>query len=194
MRPVARQAAIGAALGLALLGGAYVRVRRETGRWWTRAERLCACNGPAIISLHGLTPVPMGGLDRVADAQARSLSEGCNDLRVAVARRTFVDNLRGVSLRVRPTAEHQRTQREVARSLGLMCGEEHQRFWRDLRAHHERIRTAPDDTPREIVRVSAEALRVRDAMCARRAVLGGPPQGYELDALDADRQSRTCAE
>ena len=86
-----------------------------------------------------------------------------------------IESLRGAPLRVVPTAEHQRAQRDVARELGLTCGDEHRRFWDDLRAHHERIRTSPDDTPREIVRVSAEALRVRDAMCARRAVLGAPP-------------------
>jgi hypothetical protein len=189
-----RRAAVVAAIALALLGAAWLRARRQRDLWWARAERLCACNGPTLVALHGLTPVPMGGLDRVTEAQSRSLVAGCDDLRVAVSRRTAVESVRDAPLRVTPTAEHQRAQREVARALGLACGDEHRRFWDDLRAHHERIRTSPDDTPREIVRVSAEALRVRDAMCARRAVLGLPARGYDLTAADADRQGRTCGE
>lgn len=181
-------------LALALGLAAWMRVRQQRNLWWARAEKLCACNGPALIALHGLTPVPMGGLDRVGEAQSRTLVAGCNDLRVAVTHRGAIESLRGAPLRVVPTAEHQRAQRDVARELGLTCGDEHRRFWDDLRAHHERIRTSPDDTPREIVRVSAEALRVRDAMCARRAVLGAPPAGYALTAADADRQGRTCGE
>jgi hypothetical protein len=189
-----KRLAIAVVVSAAVLGAMGLRARQQRNLWWARAEKLCACNGPALIALHGLTPVPMGGLERVGEAQSRSLVAGCNDLRAAVSRRAAIEDLRGAPLRVTPLAEHQRAQRDVARALGLTCGDEHRRFWEDLRAHHERIRTSPDDTPREIVRVSAEALRVRDAMCARRAVLAMPPQGYALTAVDADRQGRTCGE
>jgi hypothetical protein len=186
-RPLAALAVV-----LALAAGAYLRVRQQRARWWTRVERLCACNAPVVRRLDAMSHVPIGGFDRVVAAQVRTLTAGCEDLRAAMTRRSAVESLRDTALRVSPTPAHDRAQRDIARELALTCGEEHHVFWNDLRART--ARNNQDDTPREIVRVASEFLRVRDAMCARRAALSGPPARYDLSARDADRQGRTCGE
>ncbi len=189
-----RRLAIALAVGAVLGGAVWLRRSREQARWWNRVERLCACNRPVVTQLRALASVPAGGLDQVALAQQRALEGTCDDLRAAMARRTLREQVAGTPLSVRVGVSHRNAQRDVTRTLALTCGEEHHRFWDDLRTETTRDHGGDAPVAREMARVAGDILRIRDGMCARRSSLSAPPADYVLTAADADTQGRSCGE
>lgn len=176
--------------GLVAAAGVVARLRAR--RWSSIVERLCACNEATLAQMRALRAVPAGGLDRVLAAQERGLVAGCDRLRAAVQTRSVVATLRSDVLDVVVSGAHARAQRDVARELALLCGDEHRVFWEGLRASVARDAPAADGALRAVVGRAATHLRVRDSMCARRAVLGAPPQPYVLTRAAAEHDARQC--
>lgn len=187
----------GAALALAVVAlmvlGAYLRVRSVRARWNAAIERICICQAPAVARLEAIRRDGRGGLDRVLGAEARVLQGHCDDLRAALPRQGAWRLLRASPMEVPPGVVHTRASRELGRELGLMCGDEHRAFWEGLRAQlrHDG-QTPPADVSALVLRIATEHLRVRDAMCDRRAVLGAPPTAYTLALDDARRNAASC--
>lgn len=179
------------AIGLAALG-LWGRARSQRARWWSRVERLCACHEPTLARMAALQEIAPGGLDRVLAAQRRSLAGECDDLRVAMARRAALQDVAGAPLPVEPTEAHRAAQRDVARALGLMCGDEHRVFWTGLRDRVARDQAAGAGASPAVLRMATEQLRIRGAMCAGRASLSAPPGPYALTAAEADAQGARC--
>lgn len=196
--PALRRAAVLAALGAVVVFGGVglaVRARRDRAAWWTRAERLCACGDSTRAQLGRLAQDARdsGGLGDVAAAQRALLQSDCDDVRVAVQRRAWGDELARRPLRVIATDAHHERSRAVVRSLDRMCGQANEDLWRsvalDLEAH------AHDPPGSELHRVRATAashLAVRDTMCHERERLSVPPRSYVLSAVEADRQASEC--
>lgn len=168
------------------------RARRRTAAWWTSVERICACHVPAMRQLDDIARTASGGLDRVARAQRQSLAGECTDLRAAMTRRSWSDRASDAPLRVMPERGHREAAREVARAMGLMCGDEHREFWAALSARVEgRAPESATDDPR-IVRAAREYIRVRESMCMRRVALTMSPQPYTLTREEAARTAAEC--
>jgi hypothetical protein len=168
------------------------RARRRTAAWWTSIERICACHVPAMRQLDDIARTASGGLDRVARAQRQALAGECTDLRAAMTRRTWSDRASEAPLRVVPERGHREAAREVARAMGLMCGDEHREFWAALTARVEgRTPESQSDDPR-IVRAAREYVRIRESMCMRRLALTMPPQPYTLTREEAARTAAEC--
>ncbi|MDB4932132.1 MAG: hypothetical protein JWM10_4616, partial [Myxococcaceae bacterium] len=134
-----------------------------------------------------------GGLAEVAAAQRELLQSDCDDLRLAVSRRSWADELRRRPLRVTATDRQHQLAGRVAESIGVMCGARHAEFWQrlgdDLAVHaHD---STPDDLA--VVRTLARGhLAIRQGMCADRARLTAQPRSYEISAEDAERQAAEC--
>jgi len=181
---------------LAFVGaGLTVRARRDRATWWARAERICSCGDATRRDLGRLAQDARdsGGLGAVAGAQRALLQADCDDLRVAVSRRSWSDEVARRPLRVIATDAHHQRAAAVTRSLATMCSGSNDELWQavalDLAAHASD--PPGDDAHRVRVTVGAH-LRVRDAMCRDRARLSVTPRSYVLSALDADRQSSEC--
>lgn len=170
-----------------------VRARRSRAGWWGRAERICACGAPTRRALGRLGQMADGGLAEVAAAQRALLQSDCDDLRLAVSRRSWADELRRRSLRVTATdLQHERAA-AVGEAIAVMCGPRHAEFWQrlsnDLAAH-------ANDPPRDdlaVIRTLARGhLAIRQGMCAGRTRLAAPPRSYVIGAEDAERQASEC--
>lgn len=187
--------AVVVASALILGAGFSVRARRDRAAWWTRTERICACGEGTRRDLARLAgdARDSGGLGEVAAAQRALLQADCDDLRVAVSRRAWGDELRRRPLRVIATDAHHQRAEAVSRSLAAMCGGANEELWqgvaRDLQAHAD---DPPGDELYRVRQTVAAHLRVRNAMCADRARLTVAPRSYTLSAFDADRQASRC--
>lgn len=194
--PSRRSLGVAAALALLALGStlAAVRARRSRAAWWGRAERVCACGESTRRALGRLSQEAVGGLGEVAGAQRALLQSDCDDLRVAVSRRTWSDELAGRPLRVIATEQHHQSAASVTRSLEAMCGGAHEEFWQrlslDLAAHQGE---SPADDPYRVRATARGHLAIRRAMCADRARLTVAPRSYALSPADAERQASECA-
>lgn len=182
----AASAAAALAVTCAAIAGA-VRARGDRARWIAESERLCACNAPVTRRMASMQRIAPGGLDRVLAAQSRALAAGCDDLRVAVARRSWWHGLRRLQLWVEPGDAHRAATRELTHAMGLMCGDEHRVLWENLRARLAAGTAEPPGSPPDAARVAREFLRVRDGMCGRREALTVPPRQYTLTLAEAAR-------
>jgi len=193
--PSRRSLFVAAALTLLALGSTItaVRARRSRAAWWGRAERICACGESTRRALGRLSQEAVGGLGEVAGAQRALLQSDCDDLRVAVSRRSWSDELSGRPLRVIATEQHHQRAASVTRSLDAMCGGAHEEFWErlslDLAAHSGE---APADDPYRVRATARGHLAIRQAMCADRSRLTIAPRSYTLSAADAERQASEC--
>lgn len=193
--PSRRSLGVAAALALLALGStiAAVRARRSRAAWWGRAERVCACGESTRRALGRLSQEAVGGLGEVAGAQRALLQSDCDDLRVAVSRRSWSDELAGRPLRVIATEQHHQRAASVSRSLEAMCGGAHEEFWQrlslDLAAHPV---VAPADDPYRVRATARGHLSIRQAMCAGRSRLTIAPRSYALTPADAERQASEC--
>lgn len=191
-----RSPGVAAALALLALFSIVmaVRARRSRAAWWGRAERVCACGEPTRRSLGRLSQEAVGGLGEVAGAQRALLQSDCDDLRVAVSRRSWADELTARPLRVVATEQHHQRAASVARSLDAMCGSANEEFWQrlslDLAAHPGE---APADDPYRVRATARGHLAIRQAMCADRSRLTVAPRSYSLSPADAERQAAECA-
>ena len=178
------------ALGALFLG---LRARRSRAAWWGRAERVCACGEATRRALGRLSQEAVGGLGEVAGAQRALLQSDCDDLRVAVSRRSWSDELARRPLRVIATDQHHDRAASVSRALGLMCSGSNDEFWQrlslDLAAHAD---DPPADDPYRVRATARGHLTIREAMCADRSRLTVAPRSYGLSETDADRQAAEC--
>lgn len=186
-------AALAAVSALVAALVAWSRVRDRRAEWWGRAERVCTCGNATRRALGRLAQVADGGLAEVAAAQRDLLQSDCDDLRLAVSRRTWADELRERPLRVTATDRQHELAGRVTAAIGVMCGARHAEFWQrlgdDLAAHARD--SVPDDLA--VVRTLARGhLAIRQGMCADRARLTVPPRSYEISAADAERQAAEC--
>lgn len=197
MSALTSRRSLGAAAALALLALgstiAAVRARRSRAAWWGRAERVCACGESTRRALGRLSQEAVGGLGEVAGAQRALLQSDCDDLRVAVSRRSWSDELAARPLRVIATEQHHQRAASVTRSLEAMCGGAHEEFWQrlslDLAAHSGE---APTDDPYRVRATARGHLAIRQAMCADRSRLTVAPRSYALSAADAEAQASEC--
>lgn len=171
-----------------------VRARRNRASWWGRAERVCSCGDATRRALGRLSQEAVGGLAEAAAAQRALLQSDCDDLRVAVSRRSWGDELARRPLRVVATDQHYARAEAVTRSLATMCAGVNEEFWErltlDLAAHEG----DPAEEPSSRVRAIARGhLAIRTGMCRDRARLTTAPRSYALTAIDADRQASECA-
>ena len=169
------------------------RVRAQRAAWWSRAERVCSCGETTRRALGRLAQVGDGGLAQVAAAQRALLQSDCDDLRLAVSRRGWVDELRHRPLQVIATDQQHARAAAVTEAIGVMCGARHAEFWQrlasDLAAH------AHDPPTNDLVVIRALArghLAIRQGMCADRARLTVPPRSYAITDADAERQASEC--
>lgn len=175
--------------------GMTVRARRDRAGWWSRAERICACGDTTRRDLGRLAQDARdsGGLGEVAGAQRALLQADCDDLRVAVSRRSWGDEVARRPLRVIATDAHHQRAEAVSRSLTAMCTGANDELWQgvaqDLAAH---AGDPAGDDPYRVRQTVAAHLRVRNAMCGDRARLAVTPRSYTLSAHDADRQASRC--
>ena len=181
-----------AAVSLGALAGG-VRARRSRAAWWGRAERVCSCGEPTRQALGRLSQEAVGGLGEVAGAQRALLQSDCDDLRVAVSRRSWSDELSRRPLRVIATDQHHDRAAAVTRALGAMCSGANDEFWQrlslDLAAHAD---DPPADDPYRVRATARGHLTIREAMCADRSRLTVAPRSYGLSETDADRQAAEC--
>lgn len=185
--------AVPVAVAMFVALGLGLRARRGRAAWWGRAERLCACGEPTRRALGGLAQEAHWGLDALATAQRALLQSDCDDLRVAVSRRAWSDELARRPLRVVVTERHHEHAAAVTRSLGVLCGAAHEEDWQrlglDLTAH---ANDPPADDPYRVRASARRHLAVREAMCRDRARLSAPPRSYGVTATEADRQATEC--
>lgn len=176
------------ALGLGL------RARRDRATWWSRTERICACGDATRRALGRLAQEASGGLAEVAGAQRALLQADCDDLRVAVSRRAWSDELTRRPMRVIATEVHYQRAAAVTAALGAMCGARNEEFWQrlalDLAAH---ANDPPMDDPYRVRATARGHLAIRGAMCSDRGPLSVQPRSYVLSPMDAEQQAAECA-
>ena len=193
--PSRRSLGVAAALTLLALGSiiTLVRARRSRAAWWGRAERVCACGESTRRALGRLSQEAVGGLGEVAGAQRALLQSDCDDLRVAVSRRSWSDELAARPLRVIATEQHHQRAASVTRSLDAMCGGAHEEFWQRLSLDlAENAGEAPADDPYRVRATARGHLAIRQAMCSDRSRLTVAPRSYTLSPADAERQASEC--
>ena len=183
-----------AVVGAAFIVVAVLAVRARRNEWWRRTEAICACGAPVRERLEHLRAEATGGLAEVAGEQATVLQFDCEDLRLAVSRRTVSDEFGRRALRVVATEGHFDHARRLARSLDAMCGSVNEPFWRALADDLALPQgTPPPADPFGVRATAARHVALRTAMCADRAALQTLPRSYDLTAAEADASARECA-